>query len=125
MQTLSEIDAALTQMPASPTTDEDITSRAELMGKRFELIAAEQRAAAAPPPETSGIVVNAPEHVSNLIGRDGRVRNVEVLADGTRVVTLPTWADFLSLLRGSDGIAWEALNASAIQRMAAANLRIL
>ena len=62
MQTLFEIDAALTQMPASPATDADIAARAALIGKRLEFIAAEQRAAATPPPQTGGIMVNVPEH---------------------------------------------------------------
>jgi hypothetical protein len=126
MKTLEEIDGELALLPASPTTDADISSRAALMVARIEMINAARQAAAAPKPQTGGIVINVPPNIGALQTSDGKIRNVEIV-DDRRIVRLSGWADFIALLRGREGLEWQNLNSEpggAIERLAAANLRL-
>ncbi|MET4483029.1 hypothetical protein [Bradyrhizobium sp. F1.13.3] len=74
--------------------------------------------------QRGGIRVIAPDHVSNVQTADGKMRNVEII-DGQRVVFLSHWGDFVALLRGREGLMWDAANSGAggaLERMAATNI---
>src|SRR5258708_1264583 len=106
---LDEIDRELMRLPASPTTPEDITERASLTLKRFELEAAAREAeasrSAAARREAWGFpLANVPGDISCVITAGGRTVYAEIV-DGIRMIRLtahevrqlsiskPAWGD--------------------------------
>jgi hypothetical protein len=90
--TLEEIDRELMRLPRSPTTPEDIAARATMMQKRFEVEAAERKAAveraAAEKQNAWGLpLVSVPAGIDSVITGNGRNVVADVV-DGRRVMRL-------------------------------------
>ena len=92
MHTFEEIDEALSRLPSSPTTPEDVHARASLMRKRCALESAERKATADRDAAESNArwslpFVNVPGGVHCAITSNGRTVYAEVV-DGRRVMRL-------------------------------------
>lgn len=113
--TLEEVDDALTRLPTSPVTGEDIEARAALTWKRNELEVAAREAeacrTAADRRNAWGLpLANVPGDISCVITAAGRTVYAEIV-DGRRVMRLaPAEVRHLSISNQS----WGELNAAFI-----------
>ncbi|MET4788270.1 hypothetical protein ABIF64_000448 [Bradyrhizobium japonicum] len=117
MQTITEIDAAVMRLPASPVTGEDIDARAALMWRRYEL-ESEARAAAARPKEVTGnlLVVVPDDNITQIQTIRGRLINAEVV-DGKWVVRLFP-AEFRDLIMGGrNSLDWQRANEALMSQI--------
>lgn len=94
MNTVAEVEAALTRVPASPT-DADIAYRADLVKRRYELLKAEQAVAATEAMkrerENWPFIVNVPDGVDApcMSTRDGSRNLYAEVLDGKLVIRMP------------------------------------
>jgi hypothetical protein len=130
LETLEDVERALLEVPATPTTDADLEKRRELMVQRLELIEAKAATDAALKArtrlsDTSPITIGCPFELTHFLTLDGQLRPVERDANGRRVVRLNNWNDFRALLASGDGLRWEQANSEAggaIEQMRGLNL---
>src|ERR1700680_3131928 len=116
MQSIEQIDDALKRLPATPTNDEDLIERADLMRRRLDLESAQRQAARHRLPAPGSLVVNVPDDTSVLYTRSGIMRYVEII-DGKRAIRMHA-AELKELIGDrTKGAAWGAANAALLQSM--------
>lgn len=119
METIEQIDVALSRLPITPTTDADLLERARLTQRRGELVNAERDRAATPRKSEVGILVNVPDGdgTSLFVSRSGRTALVEVV-DGRRVVRLQAGELQDLICANGVGLAWQKANEALLAQLA-------
>jgi hypothetical protein len=106
MESIEDIEAAIARLP-EPQTMEEFDHRTRLVTKRIEMQQA-ARKAAEPRPQPVGILFNAPDGLSQVVTRAGRVVDIEVV-NGKRMIRLMP-VELRDLAMAHNGHVWERLN---------------
>jgi hypothetical protein len=110
--TISQLDAALCELPATPKTDQDLLVRAAYVRRRGELLNEANRPA--PPPILAGVIAIAPDGVDCVQRKDGLGYCYVEMIDGQNMIKLD-WPTFAALVRS--GGMWATLNQNLLPQL--------